>query len=147
MTSLVRHFKHSGIGSNSDTAQAPVSETGGSPPLEGNTVPPENADPLLRELGQLRKIAQAALAHAARTRNPLATASLLRAANGLLDLLARIEKAKGRNSRRNRLRRPHSRGRQNVMGLIVGLTTLQNECGRQRPRRRSVSTLRPGPPA
>ena len=56
---------------------------------------PEGTDPLLWELGQLRKVAQDALAHAARTRNLSATASLLRAANGLLDLLARIEKAKG----------------------------------------------------
>jgi hypothetical protein len=56
--------------------------------------PPEGADPVLWELGQLRKVAQDALAHAARTRNLGATASLLRAANGLLDLLARIEKAK-----------------------------------------------------
>ena len=57
---------------------------------------PRNADPLLRELGQLRKTAPRwALAYAARTRNLSATASLLRAANGLLDLLARIEKAKG----------------------------------------------------
>ena len=51
---------------------------------------PEGTDPLLWEIGQLRKVAQDALAHAARTRNLSATASLLRAANGLLDLLARI---------------------------------------------------------
>jgi len=57
-------------------------------------IPPDGADPLLWELGQLRKVAQGALAHAVRTRNLPATASLLRAANGLLDLLARIEKAK-----------------------------------------------------
>ena len=57
-------------------------------------IPPDGADPLLWELGQLRKVAQGALGHAARTRNLPATASLLRAANGLLDLLARIEKAK-----------------------------------------------------
>ncbi len=57
-------------------------------------MPPEGTDPLLWELGQLRKVAQGALARAARTHNLSATASLLRAANGLLDLLARIEKAK-----------------------------------------------------
>jgi hypothetical protein len=58
-------------------------------------MPPEGADPLLWELGQLRKVAQDALAQAARTHNLSATASLLRAANGLLDLLARIEKRVG----------------------------------------------------
>ena len=56
--------------------------------------PPEGTDPLFWELGQLRKLAQDALARAARTGNLQATASLLRSANGLLDLLARIEKAK-----------------------------------------------------
>ena len=57
-------------------------------------MPPEGADPLLWELGQLRKIARGALVYATKTRNLTATASLLRVANGLLDLLARIEKAK-----------------------------------------------------
>jgi len=56
--------------------------------------PPEGTDPLFWELGQLRKVAQDALAHAAKTHNLSATASLLRVANGLLKLLARIEKAK-----------------------------------------------------
>ncbi len=56
--------------------------------------PPEGPDLLLWELGQLRKVAQGALAHAARTRNLVATASLLRAANGLLEPLSKIEKAK-----------------------------------------------------
>ena len=46
---------------------------------------PEGADPLLWGLRQLRKVALDALAHAARTRNLSATASLLRSANGLLD--------------------------------------------------------------
>src|SRR5262249_60213172 len=55
---------------------------------------PEGTDPLLWELGQLRKVAQGSLSYAVKTRNLPATASLLRAANGLLDLLARIEKAK-----------------------------------------------------
>ena len=57
--------------------------------------PPEATAPLLWELGQLRKVAQDVLAHAARTYNLSATGSLLRAANGTLELLARIEKAKG----------------------------------------------------
>ena len=56
--------------------------------------PPEGTDPLFWELGQLRKVAQDALAHAAKTHNLSNTASLLRVANGLLDMLARIEKAK-----------------------------------------------------
>ncbi len=56
--------------------------------------PPEGTDPLLWELGQLRKVAQDALAHAAKTRNLMATASLLRAANGLLELVAKGEKTK-----------------------------------------------------
>ncbi len=60
-----------------------------------DAAPPEGADPLLWELAQLRKVAQGALAHAARTKNLAATASLLRAANGLLELLARIEKRVG----------------------------------------------------
>ena len=55
---------------------------------------PEGVDPLLWELGQLRRVAQGAPSHAAKTRNLPGKASLLRAANGLLDLLARIEKAK-----------------------------------------------------
>jgi hypothetical protein len=46
------------------------------------------------KLGQLRKTAQGALAYAAKTRNLVATASLLRSANGLLDLLSKLEKAK-----------------------------------------------------
>jgi hypothetical protein len=71
--------------------QVPISENGRN---IGTDAPREGADQLLWELGQLRKVAQGALAHAARTRNLPATASLLRAANGLLDLLARIEKAK-----------------------------------------------------
>ncbi len=93
MTSLVRHFRHSGIVSNSDnnTEEAPIPENWRCPAADA---PPEGADPLLWELGQLRKTAQGALAYAARTRNLQATASLLRSANGLLDLLARIEKAK-----------------------------------------------------
>jgi DNA repair exonuclease SbcCD ATPase subunit len=57
-------------------------------------MPPEGADPLLWELGQLRKVAQDALAHAARRRNLSATVSLLRPANGLLDLLSKIEESK-----------------------------------------------------
>ncbi len=94
MTSLVRHFKHSGVVSNDDsnTEQAPVSENWR---CTGADAPPEGADPLLWELGQLRKTAQGALAYATKTRNLVATASLLRSANGLLDLLARTEKAKG----------------------------------------------------
>ena len=69
----------------------PISENGRN---TGTDASPEGADPLLWELAQLRKVAQGALATAARTQNLPATASLLRAANGLLDLLARIEKAK-----------------------------------------------------
>jgi hypothetical protein len=56
--------------------------------------PPEGTDPLLWELGQLRKTAQGALAYSTQTRNLVATASLLRSANGLLETVAKIEKAK-----------------------------------------------------
>ena len=49
---------------------------------------------MLWELGQLRQTAQGALAYATKTRNLVATASLLRSANGLLETVARIEKAK-----------------------------------------------------
>ena len=63
--------------------------------LAASETMPEGSDPLVWELSQLRKTAQGALAYAAKTRNLSATASLLRAAHGLLDLLARIEKAKG----------------------------------------------------
>ena len=70
----------------------PISENGRN---IGTDAPPEGADPLLWELSQLRQVAQGALATAAKTRNLSATASLLRAANGLLDLLARIEKRVG----------------------------------------------------
>ena len=42
----------------------------------------------------MRKIAQRTLARAERTRNLPAAASLIRASNGLLDLLARIEQKK-----------------------------------------------------
>ena len=62
--------------------------------ISGTDGSPEGADPLLWELGQLRKVAQGALAHAAKVRNLSATASLLRASNGLLDLLAKIEQKK-----------------------------------------------------
>jgi hypothetical protein len=56
---------------------------------------PDGADPLLWELSLLRKVAQGALAYAAKTRNLVATASLPRSANGLLETVAKIEKAKG----------------------------------------------------
>jgi hypothetical protein len=78
--------------SDSNTDQAPLSENWR---CSATDAPPEGADPLLWELGHLRKVAQGALAHAARTRNLTATASLLRSANGLVELLAKIEKAKG----------------------------------------------------
>ena len=55
---------------------------------------PEGADPLLWELAGLRETAQRALLTAQRTRNLVATASLLRSANGLLETVAKIEKAK-----------------------------------------------------
>jgi hypothetical protein len=76
---------------DSNTDQAPFSENWR---CSATDAPPEGADPLLWELGHLRKVAQGALAHAARTRNLTATASLLRSANGLLDLLSKIEKSK-----------------------------------------------------
>jgi hypothetical protein len=90
-TSLVRHFKHSGIRSvgGDNVEQVPISENGRN---TGTDAPPEGADPLLWELGQLRKVAQGALAHATRTRNLTATASLLRSANGLLETVAKVEK-------------------------------------------------------
>ena len=75
--------------------QSPISENRRDSGTDGTDTLPEAADPLLWELSQLRKTAQWALAHAAKTHNLSATASLLRAANGLLKLLARIEKAKG----------------------------------------------------
>jgi len=43
---------------------------------------PPGTDPLISELLQLRKRAQGALAYAAKTRNLVATASLLRSATG-----------------------------------------------------------------
>ncbi len=47
--------------------------------------------PFSGELGQLRKTAQGALAYAMKTRNLVATASLLRSANGLLETVSKIE--------------------------------------------------------
>jgi phage FluMu protein Com len=58
----------------SDNAErVPISENGRS---TGTDAPPEGTDPLLWELGQLRKVAQGALATAASTRNLSATEAL-----------------------------------------------------------------------
>jgi hypothetical protein len=72
MTSLIRHFRHSGIGrsSVSNEAHAPISENGR---RTGPEEPPEGADPLLWELGHLRKVAQRTLARAVRTKLKLDT--------------------------------------------------------------------------
>jgi hypothetical protein len=80
---------------DSNMEQAPISEnrrdtTG----IDGTDTLPEGANPLLWELGRLREMAHAALATAQRTRNLVATASLLRSANGLLETVAKLEKAK-----------------------------------------------------
>jgi hypothetical protein len=64
--------------------------------LDNGTDSPEGADPLLWELGQLRRVVQGAVVQSAKSRNHVATASLVRAGNGLLDLLAKIEKTRGR---------------------------------------------------
>ncbi len=96
LSSLFRHFKHIGSSDDDDsnTEQVPISENWRNGGTGGTDGPPEGADALLWELGQLRKVAQRTLARAEKTRNLRATASLLRAANGLLGLFARIEKAK-----------------------------------------------------
>src|SRR5262249_10555185 len=62
--------------------------------------PPEGTDPLLWELGQLREPVQRSVAYAESAGDLRATASLVRAGNGLLDLLARIEKAKAEEAAR-----------------------------------------------
>jgi hypothetical protein len=68
--------------------------------LDNGTDPPEGADPLLWELGQLRRVVQGAVVQSAKSRNHVATASLVRAGNGLLDLLAKIEKTRAEEEAR-----------------------------------------------
>jgi hypothetical protein len=99
-SSLKRHRTHrakaSGrVKSDSDAAQPPSAGDGG---LAGQC--PEGEDPLLWELGQFRRIVQGAVAQSAKSRNHVATASLVRAGNGLLDLLSKIEKAKAEEAAR-----------------------------------------------
>jgi hypothetical protein len=80
---------------DSDAAQPPAGGDGGVPgPC------PEDEDPLLWELGQFRRVVQSAVVQSAKSRNHVATASLVRAGNGLLDLLAKIEKAKAEEAAR-----------------------------------------------
>ena len=60
---------------------------------------PEGTDSLLWELSSLRETIQRALVTAQRTRNLVATASLVRSGNGLLETVAKIEKARAEEER------------------------------------------------
>jgi hypothetical protein len=81
----------------SNMEQAPISENRRDSGTDGIDTLPEDANPFLWELGGLREMARTALATAQRTRNLVATASLLRSANGLLETVASWRRPRPRN--------------------------------------------------
>ena len=99
------------------------------------------------ELSQLRKMAQGALASAAKTRNLVAAASLRRSANGLLETVAKLEKAKAEEEKP----RQATQSLQDEQALEAEFNSTligwQSDCANHRPcsNLNQTSRLSPGP--